>query len=292
MRRYPWFRLWHEARTDKKLGTLSDAEHRVWFNLLCYASEQNERGVIDNYDPELLALEVAGGDVTLCNATVTRLVALKVLRVDTGRIEFINWQERQYDKPSDQPERVRERVAKHRANARVSEPAADAASVKRDVTPCNAVEERRGEEKREEKKRVEKDEGSTPQVDAPRTAPAPKHSTTQRASRIPEDFEVTAEMLEWAASEVPGLDVRWHTEEFRDYWRGVPGQRGVKLDWVGTWRNAMRKAYERIPQGNGQPRAAPKLTPAQQREAQILAESEERRRRRVVPNTIEWPGPS
>ncbi len=135
-------------------------------------------------------------------------------------------------------------------------------------------------------------EMGAPQADAPRTAPAPKHSTTQRASRIPEDFEVTAEMLEWAASEVPGLDVRWHTEEFRDYWRGVPGQRGVKLDWVGTWRNAMRKAYERIPQGNGQPRAAPKLTPAQQREAQILAESEERRRRRVVPNTIECPGPS
>lgn len=34
---------------------------------------------------------------------------------------------------------------------------------------------------------------------------------------------------------VPGM---W--AEFVDYWIGVPGQRGVKLDWPATWRNRVR----------------------------------------------------
>jgi hypothetical protein len=35
--------------------------------------------------------------------------------------------------------------------------------------------------------------------------------------------------------------------EFVDYWVGVPGQRGVKLDWPATWRNDVRRKLERGP---------------------------------------------
>jgi hypothetical protein len=39
--------------------------------------------------------------------------------------------------------------------------------------------------------------------------------------------------------------------EFVDYWVGVPGHRGVKLDWIATWRNDVRR---KLKQGryNGQ----------------------------------------
>lgn len=30
-------------------------------------------------------------------------------------------------------------------------------------------------------------------------------------------------------------------DEFRDYWVGVPGQRGCKTDWRATWRNWVRR---------------------------------------------------
>ena len=30
--------------------------------------------------------------------------------------------------------------------------------------------------------------------------------------------------------------------KFADYWRGVPGQKGVKRDWDATWRNWVRRA--------------------------------------------------
>jgi hypothetical protein len=33
--------------------------------------------------------------------------------------------------------------------------------------------------------------------------------------------------------------------QFKDYWRSVPGAKGVKLDWDATWRNWVRSAAER-----------------------------------------------
>ncbi|GAA3948142.1 helix-turn-helix domain-containing protein [Microbacterium soli] len=65
----------------------------------------------------------------------------------------------------------------------------------------------------------------------------------KRGSRIPEPFMLTAEMRAWAAAEVPGLDVDAHTREFVDYWRAESGAKATKLDWLGTWRNWMRKAH-------------------------------------------------
>lgn len=55
-------------------------------------------------------------------------------------------------------------------------------------------------------------------------------------------------MRAWAAVEVPGVDLDAATREFVDYWRGVPGARGRKLDWPATWRNRMREVgYRRSP---------------------------------------------
>lgn len=93
---------------------------------------------------------------------------------------------------------------------------------------------------------------------------------TKRGSRLPEDFTVTPEMVTWARETTPLVGAQ-ATEEFMDYWRAQPGQRGVKMDWVATWRNWMRKAQQiaedqrdrRRPAGNyGDARVTP-LSPAQ-----------------------------
>ncbi len=55
----PWCKLYAEARLDKKLAQLTLAERGVWVNLLCYASEQPERGTFDASDRYGLALECA-----------------------------------------------------------------------------------------------------------------------------------------------------------------------------------------------------------------------------------------
>src|SRR5437660_1331440 len=38
-------------------------------------------------------------------------------------------------------------------------------------------------------------------------------------------------------------------DEFRDYWHGVPGTRGCKLDWEATWRNRCREVAGRGARG-------------------------------------------
>jgi hypothetical protein len=140
-----WFRVYYEARTDKKLDTLTDAEHRVWFDLMCYAVEQSGRQMRlhgEDTEPGVLSVEVSRGDEDLLNTTMAKLVRLKIIAIGDDFIAFIHGEERQYDKPSDMPDAVRERVAKSRAGA----------SVSRDVTPCIAkppLEESRGEKRRE-----------------------------------------------------------------------------------------------------------------------------------------------
>lgn len=63
-----------------------------------------------------------------------------------------------------------------------------------------------------------------------------------RASRLPDDFSVTDEMRDWAFLAIPDVDIEQETESFLDYFRGVSGSKGTKLDWVATWRNWMRRS--------------------------------------------------
>lgn len=138
-----WLRLYTEARTDNKLRSLSDKQFRIWFNLLCMAGEQSDgrsgeeteekfgSGSIAGYDLHLLAVEVANGDVTALQETVTALQALHILHGVTGvtggvtqpngtvEISFKKFADRQYIKPSNTPERVRERVQKYRDKKRL-----------------------------------------------------------------------------------------------------------------------------------------------------------------------------
>jgi hypothetical protein len=66
----------------------------------------------------------------------------------------------------------------------------------------------------------------------------------KRGSRIPSDFSIDASMREWAKKETPLVNVDAKLPEFIDYWTGVAGQRGVKVDWLSTWRNGMRRLQE------------------------------------------------
>ena len=49
-------------------------------------------------------------------------------------------------------------------------------------------------------------------------------------------------MRDWAkAKGYDTLNLDALTEEFVDYWGDVAGAKGVKLDWLGTWRNWVRR---------------------------------------------------
>lgn len=65
-----------------------------------------------------------------------------------------------------------------------------------------------------------------------------------RATRIPDDFAVTPEMVAWVAQDAPDVDGRRETAKFVDYWRGKSGKDATKVDWPATWRNWIRRAQD------------------------------------------------
>jgi len=76
--------------------------------------------------------------------------------------------------------------------------------------------------------------------------PTPSSTSTSTSSMVkrpakkcPKDFEVTDDMKTWVKTECPLVDYAEQTKVFRDY-----EFTAAKSDWVGTWRNWMRKANQ------------------------------------------------
>lgn len=103
--------------------------------------------------------------------------------------------------------------------------------------------------------------------------PLKKAKPPPRGSRIPDDLALTDEWLQFALKDGMTHETAVRTfDEFRDYWRGIPGARGTKCDWLATWRNRVRAVSARIgkdsfhgARGNG--RADDSLLGAYQRAA-------------------------
>ncbi|MFN7432797.1 MAG: YdaU family protein [Betaproteobacteria bacterium] len=91
--------------------------------------------------------------------------------------------------------------------------------------------------------------------DNPSQTPDTRHQTPdknkeQRArgtrlqlSALPEDWRA------FCAAERTDLQADMVFVRFADYWRAQPGQRGVRVDWLATWRNWVRN--ERAPVARG-----------------------------------------
>jgi hypothetical protein len=70
-------------------------------------------------------------------------------------------------------------------------------------------------------------------------------SSKKKGSRLSPDWQLPKDWGLWAIDQgMDELSVRREADRFRDYWIGVAGARGVKLDWLATWRNWVRKASE------------------------------------------------
>ena len=104
-----WFRLYTEIKDDPKMLELDDHQFRVWINLLSMAGESEERGVIPAARPRGLAaaLHTAPEDMETAFLLFTELGMVE--RREDGSLLIVNFMERQYDNPSDHPEKVAER---------------------------------------------------------------------------------------------------------------------------------------------------------------------------------------
>lgn len=115
-----WFRLYSEIVHDPKVRRLKDAaKFGILVGLLALAGESKVRGwvCIDEdmpYELDELA-EILMATEDKISETISELQKLRIIQMgEDGIIKFANWEKRQYDKPSDSPEAVKERVKRHR----------------------------------------------------------------------------------------------------------------------------------------------------------------------------------
>lgn len=83
--------------------------------------------------------------------------------------------------------------------------------------------------------------GRTPGVVPPREECPRK----VRASRLPESFTPSRQMILWGEVRAPRVDLDLETEKFRNYWAAKAGSGATKLDWPATWRNWILSAATR-----------------------------------------------
>lgn len=65
-------------------------------------------------------------------------------------------------------------------------------------------------------------------------------AVSKRATRLPEDWRPSPQLMNWAAAERPDISCTAQVDAFSDYWRSKAGKDGAKLDWDATFRNWIR----------------------------------------------------
>lgn len=81
--------------------------------------------------------------------------------------------------------------------------------------------------------------GSVTQTPKPSVTINEPSENRQRARRLPEGWQPDDELIQWAKSSFPNLDIAHETDCFHDYWIGCGKP---KTDWRATWRNWMRRS--------------------------------------------------
>lgn len=70
-------------------------------------------------------------------------------------------------------------------------------------------------------------------------------------SRLPADWSLPDDWRAWAEAERPDVDVAREAASFADYWHGLAGAKARKADWLGTWRNWIRRSNGKPQPRNG-----------------------------------------
>jgi len=81
---------------------------------------------------------------------------------------------------------------------------------------------------------------ATTEREAEREGERKKETKQSRGTRLPADWILTQDNIEFCNKTRPDLNPIQTACRFRDYWTAQPGAKGVKLDWDATWRNWVR----------------------------------------------------
>lgn len=259
-----WIKQWTNVLDNPKVMRLPSDQFKAWSLLLNIAGRHDQNGALPSLDSCAYIMRTTTEKL---QPYVDALVEARLIDRD-GDAEYRmhDWLDWQTSKPSDTPERVRERVARSRENRRgevVTPSIALQGDTQMDVvTPRNAIPIRvtpvtpgndgndgnayRTEEIRIDQIRGDESVGSAPSApDA--SAPATQTTTPKPQRRaktpLPDPFEVTDAMMDWAEQErgYPGEFIVSASEYFVN-WAESHDHRYV--DWPAVWRNVLDSRWK------------------------------------------------
>lgn len=248
--RYNWFRLWHEIIYDPKIRRLPVPARWLWITLLCLASMSPRRGVIEGFDETALRDAAAfGTDEKIdVQSALKTLAELRMIRRLKRGWRVVNFERRQYDKPSDRPNAVRKRVLRYRRNAMKRGRNANETPMR------NALETRlkRGsnaldKNKRREEKRVEEKEKRVTTRENNVTTFAPtdgqRRSPPLKVVWSPEGFIVPQPLLDRWGQAYPAVDVAAEVRAAFEWAAANPARK--KSNWTRFLVNWLKRSQDR-----------------------------------------------
>jgi hypothetical protein len=253
----PWLKLWTCALDKSKVMALPGDQFKVWTCLLMICERHSRDGLLPPLDD--CAFMMHKGEEWL-QPLVMAIVARGLIDETPDGLRMHDWLDWQTSKPSDEPERVRERVQRHRENKRANETPSNAIqhdtessiALPNGVTPRNAIpfpvtpvtpkEEIREEENRLEEMRPEREDARG--EPAPLSLPArrSRDPTKGRKVPLPDPFVVTDKMLTWAEGKNYDAGFIEDATEYFVNWARSHDHRYAL--WEPVWKNILDSRWK------------------------------------------------
>lgn len=217
-----WFKVDDGFWCHPKTLAISAEAVALWVRAGSYCGQQLTDGFLTDSARTLFGLTF--------DTAAEELVEAGLWEKRDGGYQFRNWDEYQPSRDDVETKRAADRERKRQAREVRKESARTSGRTRKRVSKESALPDP-----------ARPDQLTTPKGvgGASDETPTP---TKKRATRITENWMPPQEVINTIEAEYPALDLAYEHSQFVDYWLGVSGQRGTKLDWDATWRKWMRKA--------------------------------------------------
>lgn len=236
----PWFRMYVEIFSDRKILRLRPDQRWLWTAILGAARESPTPGRLEVAEGVAMTstelARYADVNVRMVRPALELMESLGMVTFDGDVVCVPNFLVRQYESDN---VTARTRAFREREKQLLERSEERSQTVDGNV-PKNVP-------------------GNVPETET--ETETEKSRPRKRGTRLPEGWLPNPEVRTQMAQEYPTVDLRLAHEKFKDYWTDQPGQKGIKLDWNGTWRNWIRGEAERTPNG-GKPHTNGNTAPA------------------------------
>ncbi|MGW5387163.1 hypothetical protein [Nocardia sp. NPDC003963] len=247
-----WFKVDDGFPTSKAVLRIPRKQRCQAVGLWTLAGTWSSKELTDGFIPEYIL-----DDLGATKATAAKLVMAGLWEIVEEGWQFVGWDRYNPTRAQVLEEREREaerkrkwREAKRNAQSKRSPQVdADASDECPTGTPPSVPGSSQAESALPDPTRPDPSrplpKGSS-EGEARKRAPA-----RDRGHRLPENWEPPADVIRQMRDECPNVDLRAEHLKFTDHWNDQPGAKGRKVDWVGTWRNWMRREAKDQRPGRG-----------------------------------------